>query len=89
MIVMGWQEIVLSPESDQFYKQNMYANFGDLGVSIKQLVDEYQEKSQMNTSIQTIGTVPFLFLFIFLSLALSFNHSFFLSLFFNTKTRYR
>lgn len=47
---------MLSPESDQFYKSNMYANFGDLGVSIKQMVDEYQDKSKLNTNIQTIGT---------------------------------
>eukprot|EP00026_Physarum_polycephalum_P006009 Phypoly_transcript_06049.p1 GENE.Phypoly_transcript_06049~~Phypoly_transcript_06049.p1 ORF type:complete len:564 (+),score=108.74 Phypoly_transcript_06049:40-1692(+) len=48
------KEIVLSPESDSFYKQNMYANFGDLGVSVKQLVDEYQDKSKNNTNVQTI-----------------------------------
>jgi hypothetical protein len=54
---------VLSPESDSFYKQNMYANFGDLGVAIKQLVDEYQDKSKGNTNIQTIGILYFLFLF--------------------------
>ena len=46
---------MLSPESDSFYKQNMYANFGDLGVAVKQLVDEYQDKSKGNTNIQTIG----------------------------------
>lgn len=33
----------------------MNSNFGDLGVSVKTLVDEYQEKSKMNTSIQSIG----------------------------------
>lgn len=48
------KEIVLSPESDAFYKSNMYANFGDLGVAVKQMVDEYQDKSKLNTNIQTI-----------------------------------
>jgi len=48
------KEIVLSPESDPFYKSNMFSNFGDLGVAIKQLVDEYQDKSKLNTNIQTI-----------------------------------
>jgi len=48
------KEIVLSPETDQFYKENMYANFGDLGMSIKNLVDKYQEQSKVTTNIQTI-----------------------------------
>lgn len=48
------KEIVLSPESDPFFKQNMYANFGDLGVAVKTLVDEYQDKSKLTTNIQTI-----------------------------------
>lgn len=49
------KEVVLSPESDAFYKANMYNNFGDLGVNVKALVDEYQDKSKSNTNIQTIG----------------------------------
>lgn len=48
------KEIVLSPESDAFYKTNMYSNFGDLGTNIKTLVDEYQDKSKGNTNIQSL-----------------------------------
>eukprot|EP01112_Ceratiomyxa_fruticulosa_P003673 TRINITY_DN13992_c0_g1_i2.p1 TRINITY_DN13992_c0_g1~~TRINITY_DN13992_c0_g1_i2.p1 ORF type:complete len:554 (-),score=113.48 TRINITY_DN13992_c0_g1_i2:148-1809(-) len=48
------KEVVLSGEQDPFYKSNMFANFGDLGVNIKALVDEFQEKSKSNQNIQSI-----------------------------------
>lgn len=50
------QEIVLSSEQDPWFKQTMYLNFGDLGVKIKELVDEFQDKTKSNQSIQSIGT---------------------------------
>ena len=30
-----FQETVLSARQDEFFRKNMYANFGDLGVAIK------------------------------------------------------
>ncbi|KAK4598752.1 hypothetical protein RGQ29_015987 [Quercus rubra] len=50
------QEVVLSSEEDAFFKANMYENFGDIGMNIKRLVDEFQQISKSNQSIQTIGT---------------------------------
>lgn len=41
-------QIVLSAEQDSFYKENMFNNFGDLGTSIKNLVDQYQSKSKQS-----------------------------------------
>ena len=35
-------EIVMSSEQDEFYRNNMYSNYGEIGSSIKELVDEYQ-----------------------------------------------
>ena len=32
-------EAVLSAHQDAFFRANMYANFGDLGMAVKQLVD--------------------------------------------------
>lgn len=46
---------MLSSEQDDFFKKNMYENFGDIGMNIKQLVDEFQQMAQSNQSIQTIG----------------------------------
>lgn len=48
------QEVVLSSEQDSFFKANMYENFGDIGMNIKQMVDEFQQIAKSNQSIQTI-----------------------------------
>ncbi|XP_043692709.1 vacuolar protein sorting-associated protein 45 homolog [Telopea speciosissima] len=48
------QEVVLSSEQDAFFKANMYENFGDLGMNIKRMVDEFQQVAKSNQSIQTI-----------------------------------
>ncbi|MBW0507633.1 hypothetical protein O181_047348 [Austropuccinia psidii MF-1] len=39
------KEIVLSAEQDPFFAKNLYANFGDLGASIKAYVTEYETKT--------------------------------------------
>lgn len=46
---------MLSSEQDDFFKKNMYENFGDIAMNIKQLVDEFQQITQSSQSIQTIG----------------------------------
>ncbi|KAG6624304.1 hypothetical protein CIPAW_16G017400 [Carya illinoinensis] len=48
------QEVVLSSEQDAFFKANMYENFGDIGLNIKRLVDEFQQIAKSNQKIQTI-----------------------------------
>jgi len=42
-------QIVLSAEQDSFYKENMFNNFGDLGTSIRNLVEQYQIKTKQQT----------------------------------------
>lgn len=49
------QEVVLSSEQDSFFKANMYDNFGDIGMNIKRLVDEFQQVAKSNQNIQTVG----------------------------------
>ena len=46
---------MLSSEQDSFYKANMYENFGDIGMNIKKLVDDFQQIAKSNQNIQTIG----------------------------------
>lgn len=46
---------MLSSEQDAFFKANMYENFGDLGMNIKRMVDEFQQVAKSNQNIQTIG----------------------------------
>ncbi|KAL7273184.1 vacuolar protein sorting-associated protein 45 [Rhizina undulata] len=49
------KEIVLSQDQDPFFKKNMYLNFGDLGVNIKEYVDQYQTKTKSNMNIESIA----------------------------------
>ena len=49
------QEIVLSPEHDEFYAANMYANYGDIGNNIKNLMDEFQAKSKGHQKVESIA----------------------------------
>lgn len=46
---------MLSSEQDAFFKANMYENFGDIGMNIKRMVDEFQQIAKSNQNIQTIG----------------------------------
>ncbi|XP_077988672.1 vacuolar protein sorting-associated protein 45-like [Glandiceps talaboti] len=54
-ITRDLQEVVLSPEHDEFYASNMYANFGEIGTNIKELMDDFQKKSQSNKKIESIS----------------------------------
>lgn len=48
------EEVVLSGAQDDFFAKNYLSNFGDLGSSVKQLLDEYQKHSKKNESISSI-----------------------------------
>jgi vacuolar protein sorting-associated protein 45 len=47
-------EVVLSAATDKFFRQTMYLNYGDLGASVRQLVEEYQRKVKNNQKLATI-----------------------------------
>lgn len=48
------RELVLSAREDAFFAENMYANYGDLGASVKALVDEFQQQTKMSKKIESI-----------------------------------
>lgn len=48
------REVVLSAHEDSFFANNMYANYGDLGASVKALVDEFQQHTNMSKKIESI-----------------------------------
>ena len=48
------REVVLDSQQDQFFRDNMYCNFGDLGENMKTLVEEFGKKSRTAQNIQTI-----------------------------------
>ena len=49
------REIVLSQDQDPFFQKNMFLNFGDLGGTIKEYVEQYQSKTKSNTNIESIS----------------------------------
>ncbi|CAH8518176.1 unnamed protein product [Heterobilharzia americana] len=51
------KEITLDREFDEFYRINQFSNFGDIGQSIKRLVDNFQKASKAvdTTNLESIG----------------------------------
>lgn len=49
------KEVVLSSEQDEFFRQNMYKNFGEIGASIRTLVDEFQKRTKSHENIESIA----------------------------------
>lgn len=49
-----FKEIVLSARQDDFFRKNMYANFGEVGIAVKELVGEYQKATNSSKKMQTI-----------------------------------
>jgi vacuolar protein sorting-associated protein 45 len=47
-------EAVLSPLQDAFYAKNMYANFGDVGMAIKSLVDAVSAEGRQARDFQSL-----------------------------------
>ena len=54
--IFSIKEIVLSQLQDEFYKENIYSNFGDLAINVKKKVQELSVHAQANQNIQTIGS---------------------------------
>merc|ERR550537_1925056 len=48
------KEIVMSATQDQFFEENILSNFGDLGVSIKKYVEDYQKQTKNTAQIESI-----------------------------------
>lgn len=48
-------EIVLSSETDDFFKSSMFLNFGDICMKLKEMVDEYKKKTKSTKDIETVS----------------------------------
>ena len=48
------KELVLSQDQDPFYRANMFLNFGDLGVNIRDYVNEFGTKHHANKQVETL-----------------------------------
>ena len=51
------KKITLSADNDEFYKLNMYANFGEIGQTIQNLVKNFQEKVKGHQKLDSINDI--------------------------------
>uniref|UniRef100_A0A1B6FE66 Vacuolar protein sorting-associated protein 45 n=3 Tax=Proconiini TaxID=565685 RepID=A0A1B6FE66_9HEMI len=49
------KEVVLSAEHDDFYANNLYLNYGEIGQTVKQLMDEFQRKAKSHQKVESIA----------------------------------
>ncbi|CAH0390273.1 unnamed protein product [Bemisia tabaci] len=49
------REIVLSPEHDEFYAKNLYLNYGEIGQTMKQLMEEFQRKAKSQQKVESLA----------------------------------
>ncbi|XP_045539095.1 vacuolar protein sorting-associated protein 45 [Papilio machaon] len=50
-----FKEVVLSSEQDEFYAKNLYSNFGEIGQTIKSLMEEFQRKAKSHQKVESIS----------------------------------
>ncbi|KAF7458882.1 vacuolar protein sorting-associated protein 45 [Cryptosporidium felis] len=51
------EEIVVSEQYDTFFRDHMYDNFGDIGFSIRDLVNNHQDLSLRSQNLETIQDI--------------------------------
>ncbi|PNF35932.1 Vacuolar protein sorting-associated protein 45 [Cryptotermes secundus] len=49
------KEVVLSAEHDEFYADNLYSNFGEIGQTIKELMEKFQKKAKNHQKVESIA----------------------------------
>ncbi len=48
------REIVLDAASDDFFARHTYSNYGDVGLSVKELVDKFAATSERHKAVSTL-----------------------------------
>ncbi|XP_042877132.1 vacuolar protein sorting-associated protein 45-like [Penaeus japonicus] len=49
------KEVVMSPTQDDFYARSMYLNYGEIGQTIKDLMEDYQKKLSKQQKVESIN----------------------------------
>lgn len=49
------KEVVLSAEQDKFYAKNLYSNFGEIGQTIKEFMEEFQKEAKSHQKVESIA----------------------------------
>ncbi|XP_039296475.1 LOW QUALITY PROTEIN: vacuolar protein sorting-associated protein 45 [Nilaparvata lugens] len=48
-------DVVLSSEQDEFYAANLWRNYGEIGQTVKALMDEFQQRAQSQQKVESIA----------------------------------
>ncbi|RZF43680.1 hypothetical protein LSTR_LSTR011028 [Laodelphax striatellus] len=48
-------DVVLSSEHDEFYAANLWRNYGEIGQTVKALMDEFQRRAQSQQKVESIA----------------------------------
>lgn len=48
------QKLMITAKSDDFYANNLYLNFGEIGQNIKKMVDDFTRQKQINQKVDSI-----------------------------------
>jgi hypothetical protein len=46
------REVVVDPASDEFYRSHKFANYGEVGLSVKELVDKFSSQSAAHKQVR-------------------------------------
>lgn len=49
------KQVVLNYEHDDFYSSNLFMNYGEIGQTIKLLMDDFTKKAQMHQKVESIA----------------------------------
>jgi len=45
------REVVVDPASDDFFRQHLYSNYGEVGLSVKDMVDKFAAASAQHKQV--------------------------------------
>lgn len=51
------KQVVVSSTQDDFYRQHMYDDFGEVGIAIKDFVDQFSLESHQNSKMESIDDI--------------------------------
>jgi hypothetical protein len=49
------REVVVDPASDEFYRSHKFANYGEVGLSVKELVDKFSSQSAAHKQVSVVS----------------------------------
>ncbi len=51
------KKVILSAETDEFYRLNMYANFGEIGQTMRNMIHKFQEKKKSHSKVESMTDI--------------------------------